>query len=342
MSPTSESRAAAVESMAAAAPLTAVEELSETAATCGGGAAPESCEKVSLTSKLAGATEPADEKNVQRRTMTLTILVPIIVVVLLACGYVVIQLTSAIHASGVPTLPFGLQLLLELVACMYILDLVTGLAHLNFDYQAIQNKELYLHKEVDVAGIQKFNKHDPLFLMASKEDQFLWNFQVHHDVPYPAADTDFDLVMQIARPVMVVPPLLVLGYCVGLRIPAYLLRSIVMFTALAPAANHIHIWAHARTRNLIRSPVYRFMQDWHLVLNPDVHRKHHEEYDCNFCLFTGWANPVINRLAALLRHLDVIVREPPTVTMRRQRDLHTGADRHVAADKSVATKARAA
>ena len=302
-------------------------ELTETAGTCGGGAAPESCENVSPTSKPADATEPANEKNSQKRTMTLAHVVPIMVAVVAACGYVVFQVTSAMHASGVvPTLPFGLQLLLELAACMYVLDLITGLVHFNTDYQAIQNKELYLHKEVDVAGIQRFNKHDPLFLKASKEDQFLWNFQVHHDVPYPAADTDFDLVTQIARPVYAgVGGLLVLGYGLGVTIPAYLQRCLVIFLALAPAANHVHIWAHARTRNLIRSPVYRFMQDWHLVLNPDVHRKHHEEYDCNFCLFTGWANPVVNRLAVLLRRLDVIVQEPPTITMRRKRDLHMAA-----------------
>jgi len=279
----------------------------------------------SFSFKPADATETVGEKNLQRRTMRAEMFYPIILAVQITMVYLVVQMGTEIALAMPVTLPFGLQLLVELAASMYLLDLFTGLIHLNFDYQAIQNKELYLHTERDVPGIQRFNKHDPLFLTASKEDQFLWNFLVHHDVPYPAADTDYDLVMQIGKPVMAIPVSLTLAYSVGLTLPGFVVRVILMLSALAPATNHIHIWAHARTRNLIRSPIWRFLQDYHLVLNPDVHKKHHEEYDCNFCLVNGWANPVVNRLAALMRHFGLLVDEPPTITMRRQRDLHVAA-----------------
>lgn len=280
-------------------------------------------------------TETAGEKNVQRRTMSAEIFFPILLSVMITMVYLVIQIAMVMPV----TVPFGLQLLFELAASLFFLDLFTGLVHLNFDYQAIQNKELYLHTERDVPGIQRFNKHDPLFLTASKEDQFLWNFLVHHDVPYPAADTDYDLVMQIGKPVMAIPVSLALAYSVGLTLPGFLLRVILTLSALAPATNHIHIWAHARTRNLIRSPIWRFLQDYHLVLNPDVHKKHHTEYDCNFCLVNGWANPVVNRLAALMRHVGLLVDEPPTITMRRQRDLHVAAKELTAVHEKKAADA---
>ena len=36
------------------------------------------------------------------------------------------------------------------------------------------------------------------------------------------------------------------------------------------------------------------MQKLGLFVKPAVHNLHHTQYDCNFCILTGWANPVIN------------------------------------------------
>jgi len=297
-----------------------------------------SCEMAAVTPPVCTGTvnPPADEtelagaKKPQHRTMSMKVVVSILVVAMMSCGYVANHVASSIHVSGLPPLPFGLQLLLEFVAAVFALDLVTGLIHLNFDYKPIANRELAHHVEKDIGAIREFEKDDPLFLGATKEDQFLWNFQIHHDVPYPAADSDYELIMQIARPACAVPPVLLVSHYMGLELPAFMLRCILMFTFLAPTSQFTHIYAHARTRNLIRSPVYRFLQDWHLVLHPSVHQQHHELFDCNFCLFNGWANPIVNRLARLMRAFDILVDEPPTLTVRRERE--TRAAKKLAAD----------
>ena len=43
----------------------------------------------------------------------------------------------------------------------------------------------------------QFEENDDLFRKATPMDQYLWNFHVHHDAPYPSKDSEFELVMQI-------------------------------------------------------------------------------------------------------------------------------------------------
>ena len=52
-------------------------------------------------------------------------------------------------------------------------------------------------------------------------------------------------------------------------------------------------------------PLVGRLQDCRLLLHPSVHRKHHETFDCNFCIFNGWANPVMNRVIRLARRLGI-------------------------------------
>ena len=49
-----------------------------------------------------------------------------------------------------------------------------------------------------------------------------------------------------------------------------------------------------------------------------VHRKHHQTFDTNFCIFNGWANPLLNalfRLAARRGWVDrsCVLQVPPEV-----------------------------
>ena len=55
------------------------------------------------------------------------------------------------------------------------------------------------------------------------------------------------------------------------------------------------------------------------MLHPSVHRKHHETFDCNFCIFNGWANGLLNLLVpsifgvmrTLPNHFDSAAIPPP-------------------------------
>ena len=92
------------------------------------------------------------------------------------------------------------QWVLEIALGLYILDLITGLVHMHLDYQEVKNRELRLHVENNIADVIKFEQNDPLFYNATPNDQYLWNFHVHHDAPYPSVDSEWELTMQIVRP----------------------------------------------------------------------------------------------------------------------------------------------
>ena len=55
------------------------------------------------------------------------------------------------------------------------------------------------------------------------------------------------------------------------------------------------------------------------MLNPASHKKHHEEFDCNFCIFNGWANPVVNRIRQFLSYTGIFPAEAPTAMNRKDR-----------------------
>ena len=62
-----------------------------------------------------------------------------------------------------------------------------------------------------------------------------------------------------------------------------------------------HFLAHRRV-HLGRAslpPFVGLLQDVHFLLHPSVHLPHHETYDCNFCIWNGWANPIVNGLFRL-------------------------------------------
>ena len=44
-----------------------------------------------------------------------------------------------------------------------------------------------------------------------------------------------------------------------------------------------------------------FLQDYHIILNPKEHRAHHTspQYDINFCIVNGWANPLLNSIVSI-------------------------------------------
>lgn len=83
---------------------------------------------------------------------------------------------------------------------------------MHLDYQEIKDDELRLHVERNIPAVIRFEENDPLFYNATPNDQYLWNFHVHHDAPYPAKDSEFELTMQIVRP-LALPYLISVAVC---------------------------------------------------------------------------------------------------------------------------------
>lgn len=102
--------------------------------------------------------------------------------------------------------------------------------------------------------------------------------------------------------------------------PAWVARIWILGVTLAFFSQYTHFAAHARNRGLITNPYYgpivRKLQDWHIIVNPATHRVHHQHYDRDFCVFNGWANPLLNKILALGICVGYFPKHAPTVTIR--------------------------
>jgi len=215
------------------------------------------------------------------------------------------------------------QCAVELGIGLYVLDLISGIVHMHLDYQEVKDRKLRLHVETNIPNVINFEESDPLFYEATPNDQFLWNFHVHHDAPYPSKDSEWDLVMQIVRPLSLPYLMSVLLCYMGYMHPTF---ARIWFGALTagPLMQKTHFGAHVRNHGVLTNKTWGgaiicFLQDTGFLLSPAVHKIHHEEFDCNFCIFNGWANPVVNRLRIFMSWTGVYPLEAPTNMARRER-----------------------
>jgi len=228
---------------------------------------------------------------------------------------------------GLPTwaiaLSFAVECFILFAAGLFFADLVSGIVHLTLDYEVGTNDDLRCHAEYTIKDVLRFEAEDDLFKKAKPRDQFLWNFHAHHDAPYPASDSNFELVMQIVRPVS----LPVIGFCLiaafGL-LPMWFMTIVLAGMTIGPFMQFTHFLSHARGRNLVSSPVIRFMQDHRIILHPADHKSHHVHFDRDFCIMNGWANFIINPLRRFLSCVGVYPKEAPTVITRREREERKG------------------
>lgn len=75
--------------------------------------------------------------------------------------------------------------------------------------------------------------------------------------------------------------------------PVYMWTSLVVFTC-APFIQFTHAAAHGRWRGTWFNLILTNLQTFRLILPPEDHNIHHREFDINFCIFNGWANPLVN------------------------------------------------
>jgi hypothetical protein len=211
----------------------------------------------------------------------------------------------------------------EVLLGIYVADLISGIVHLYLDYQEVKDAKLRLHVETTIPNVTKFEENDDLFKTASPMDKYLWNFHVHHDAPYPSRDSEFELVMQIVRPLFLPLCGLIWLYRVGYMGDT---TARIVFGALSvgPFMQKLHFLAHARNHGVLTDKdffgaVLCWAQDIGLILSPKEHKRHHEEFDCNFCIVNGWANPLLNRVRILLSAVGLLASEPPTSVSRRVR-----------------------
>lgn len=103
------------------------------------------------------------------------------------------------------------------------------------------------------------------------------NFQNHHDHPEKMT---FDLEPMLAGlPIM----------CIGFFALPWFFVSLGLFICLAQIP---HYYAHHPAPCAIVA-----LQECGMILHPDDHDSHHTEpFDKDFCVISGWSNPLVNWL----------------------------------------------
>ena len=119
----------------------------------------------------------------------------------------------------------------------------------------------------------------------------------HHSHPSHILGYPFrDYVGFTAFPAMVTVGPVALALVVFAPRSAQLFHSVVVSTVVLAGmwlASHTHALGHHWSRR----PLVRRMQRAHLVVSPEHHMVHHSGgHDVRYCVFNGWANPLLDRL----------------------------------------------
>ena len=180
------------------------------------------------------------------------------------------------------------------ILTIYLVDLNGGLIHIYLDNSKVKNNN-------------------------TLTDNFKKEFQDHHENSILQFENDINY--RSYHEMNLVYPFASIGFLFCLILPVYFRYVILLFCYLNVFQQITHYWCHARTNNkpmmfigkilqgisvkqynsLIKNyylskilSIYKF----NLVLNPNDHRKHHihPQHAINFCILTGWANPLLNYL----------------------------------------------
>ena len=191
----------------------------------------------------------------------------------------------------IPWPSFGLRVLGEMVAAVFLVDLISGILHLILDYA--DTGPLLRHTiALSYDEVHEIRRSSWRFHQSSLWLQTVWNFQSHHCAPYPEHDNQLVETAWIATPTLLAT---LVQYAVG-WLDASHCRVWVWVMILGHCVQACHFLSHQRVHRGVESlpPFVRRLQDAGLMLHPDIHRRHHASFDCDFCIFNGWANPVVN------------------------------------------------
>jgi hypothetical protein len=83
-------------------------------------------------------------------------------------------------------------------------------------------------------------------------------------------------------------------FAVGLCAPPALAAALFWLGTFGLATNLVHAWAHGPAPRPVR-----WLQRAGVLLSPEHHAAHHDApYDRAYCITTGWANPLLDRIGA--------------------------------------------
>lgn len=108
-------------------------------------------------------------------------------------------------------------------------------------------------------------------------------FQSHHETNR-IDSPEFELTIWVALPVFLVALYFYSTF--------WIIISIFILCIQVP-----HYYSHQDN-----SPYFiRLLQDYHIFISSKAHAKHHQRFDSDFCIISGWCNPLLNFLFSFIK-----------------------------------------
>lgn len=183
-----------------------------------------------------------------------------------------------------------------LLAGHYFADLLSGVSHFVLDYTrtrpGIGLRELYFYKG-DKGSEDYISKRKKVMTKVSPLEKVAFDFKTHHLSPGALARRS------LLR--LVLPGMYPVAYPIGLIALMILLSGwgfpeVALFILTTGFGLTICQYSHSCAHQQHPKPIPRFLQKVRLFMSAKQHNTHHMDLGVDFCILSGWANPVVNRI----------------------------------------------
>lgn len=197
-----------------------------------------------------------------------------------------------------------IALAVSIPLALFLADFLSGLVHVFLDYYPINGKAGFDRMYV-YSGKRNSDEFKALRRAvyahpdARLIDHLAYSFKIHHDRPRAMNRKIYPVhVFETVIPASVVVLL-------SFAAPPAIAFTLAVAGFLVANVQFIHACVHDTPRSRVWKPVIHRLQRWHVMYSARTHGIHHREGVSNFCLVTGWANPLLNPLFRLMLHVGI-------------------------------------
>ncbi len=210
----------------------------------------------------------------------------LLMVLLLVLGFNVVWLVLA---------PASWWMIPAALGGWYLADLGSGLSHVLLDYVPCRTgvglRELYFY-EGKRSGPEYQAMRSATMSRVSFIQRVLLDNKIHHPRP--------GFLGRRTLGALLLPTIVLYAIPFGIvEVATYVLCPVPGWVVAGVAAlltgSVFSQYIHAVTHRPKVSWLVRAAQAMRLFLHPQIHAGHHTTFDRNFCLVSGWANPLVNR-----------------------------------------------
>lgn len=186
-----------------------------------------------------------------------------------------------------------MQLVVAFVLGYFVADFLTGLLHLVCDNTPLSLRTIYSGRPPWEWAAYGFHYHH-----INPTD---WN----HNNIYFGAVVRAGFLFYVPLTLMTLP----------LHSRPFLRVALLVCAHTGVLAQYTHAASHGRFHS---NKMVRWLQDYGIILHPDTHKIHHQQFDQNYAILNGWSNGLLNWI---YRHW-VAPYTPESVSAATQKQLY--------------------